>query len=58
MKVKLFDYEDEKDLQDAINAFVDEDVMQILDIKFQVACSMYSEEQVYCFSAMICYREK
>ena len=43
MKVKLFDYEDEKDLQDAINAFIDEDVMQILDIKFQVACSIYSE---------------
>lgn len=57
MKVKIFDYEDEKDLQEEINDFIDDDI-DIIDIKYQVACSIYSEEQVYCFSAMIIYKSK
>jgi len=54
MKVKLFDFEDEKDLESAINNFLDED-MDLIDIKYQVSSSIYSEEQIYCFSAMIIY---
>lgn len=57
MKVKIFDMEDEKDLESAINDFVD-DKIEIVDIKYQVAASIYSEEQIYCFSAMIVYFQK
>ena len=57
MKVKIFDYESEKDLEEEINGFIDEE-KEIIDIKFQVAFSIYSEEQIFCFSAMILYKEK
>ena len=32
--------------------------IEIVDIKFGVSCSMFSEEQIYCFSAMLLYRKK
>ena len=54
MKVKLFDFEVEEDLENAINEFIDDD-MEIIDIKYEVSSSMYSEEQIFCFSAMIIY---
>lgn len=57
MKVKVFDCEDEKDLEDEINDFLDDDI-EVIDIKYQVSSSIYSEEQIYCFSAMIVYFEK
>lgn len=57
MKVKIFDMEDEKDLESAINDFLDDD-MEVIDIKYQVSSSIYSEEQIYCFSAMIVYVNK
>jgi len=57
MKVKIFDFEDEKDLEDAVNAFLLDD-MDVIDIKYQVSSSIYSEEQIYCFSAMIIYSSK
>jgi len=57
MKVKIFDFEDEKDLEDAVNSFISED-MDLIDIKYQVSSSIYSEEQIYCFSAMIVYSNK
>lgn len=57
MKVKIFDEEDEKDLEDDINEFID-DTMEVVDIKYQVSVSIFSEEQVYCFSAMIIYTTK
>ncbi len=57
MRVKVFDFEDEKDLEDAINSFLDAD-MDLIDIKYQVSSSVYSEEQIYCFSAMIIYSSK
>lgn len=57
MKVKIFDFEDEKDLEKAINDFLD-DSMDILDIKYQVSTGIFSEEQIYCFSAMIVYYKK
>ncbi len=56
MKVKIFDLEDEKDLEKSINEFLEETDKEIIDIKYQVSCSIYSEEQVYCFSAMIVYQ--
>ena len=59
MKVKLFDESHEKDLEAAINKFLtEEENIDIIDIKFQTAISVFSEEQVYCFSAMILYSKK
>ena len=57
MKVKLFDMEDELDLEVAINDFLDNISGEVIDIKYQVSMGMFSEEQVYCFSAMIIYYE-
>ena len=57
MKVKLFDFEDEKDLEKAVNEFLD-DSIEVVDIKYQVSSSIFSEEQIYCFSAMIVYSKK
>ena len=57
MQVKLFDYESEEDLEDAINGFLD-DTIELIDIKYQVAIEVSGEEQIYCFSAMIIYIEK
>ena len=57
MKVKIFDFEDEKDLEKAINDFLD-DSMDVVDIKYQVSMGIFSEEQIYCFSAMIVYSKK
>lgn len=55
VKVKIFDFEDEKDLEDEINNFLSENTINVIDIKYQVAVSVFSEEQVFCFSAMIIY---
>lgn len=54
MKVKVFDCEHEKDLEVEINNFIDE--VEVIDIKFNVSTSMFGEEQIYCFSAMIIYK--
>ena len=55
MKVKIFDESHESDLESAINEFLEEH-NNIIDIKYQVSISMFSEEQIYCFSAMILYK--
>ena len=57
MKVKIFDYEDEIDLEEDINDFIDSNNIEVIDIKYQVSTSMFSEEQIFCFSAMIIYTE-
>ena len=56
MKVKIFDEDHEKDLEAAINEFISE--VEVIDIKYQVALSLFSEEQIYCFSAMVIYNSK
>ena len=55
MKVKIFDFEDEKDLEDELNEFLENLDREVIDIKYQVSVSIYSEEQIFCFSAMIVY---
>ncbi len=55
MKVKIFDESHEADLESDINSFLQEHD-NIIDIKYQVSVSIFSEEQVYCFSAMIVYK--
>ena len=57
MKVKVFDEMHEKDLEKSVNDFLDElDDEDIVDIKYEVLISMFAEEQIYCFSAMIVYK--
>lgn len=58
MKIKIFDESHEKDLEEDINTFLKENDPDIIDIKYSVSNSVYSEEQIYCFSALIMYREK
>ena len=54
MKVKVFDEECEKDLENSINDFLSKDI-DVIDIKYQVAIAINGEEQLYCFSAIIIY---
>lgn len=54
MKVKLFDEAHELDLEKAINEFLENDI-EVIDIKYQVAIGVFSEEQIYCYSAMVIY---
>ncbi|MEG2351052.1 MAG: sporulation protein Cse60 [Bacilli bacterium] len=57
MKVKVFDCDHEKDLEDSINEFLDGD-KEVIDIKYQVAISVVGEEQLYCFTAMVIYIDR
>lgn len=58
MKVKIFDYEDEIDLEEDINSFINDNDIEVIDIKYQVSSSIFGEEQLFCFSGMIIYIEK
>ena len=57
IKVKIFDYEDEIDLEEDINSFISSSNIEVIDIKYQVSVGVFSEEQIFCFSAMIIYIE-
>lgn len=60
IKVKIFDYEHEKDLEQAMNAFLQKlDESQLVNINYHVAALVdpIEETQVYCFSAMIIYKK-
>ena len=57
MKVRIIDEEHEEDLEDEINKFICDNDIEVIDIKLSSSCSVYSEEQIYCFTAMIIYRE-
>ena len=52
----MFDEMHEKDLENSVNDFLNEIGDSFIDIKYQVAISMFAEEQIYCFSAMILYK--
>ena len=58
MKVKIFDCEDEGDLEEDINNFISNSTIEVVDIKYQVGVGIFSEEQVFCFSGMVIYLEK
>lgn len=57
MKVKVIDEAHESDLENSVNAFLSSG-KEIVDIKFQVSTAIFSDEQIYCFSAMIIYIDK
>ncbi len=56
MKVKVFDESHEKDLETSINEFLENLEGEVIDIKYEVSIAMFSEEQIYCFSAMVIYK--
>lgn len=55
MQVKVFDENHEKDLEKSVNEFLKSCSGDIIDIKYQVSVALFSEEQIYCFSAMVIY---
>lgn len=57
MKVKVFDEEHEKDLEIEVNKFLNENDVDIIDIKLSSSCAIYGEEQLYCFTALIIYKD-
>lgn len=55
-KVKMFDESHEKLLEEKVNLFLASiNTKELVDIKYQVSIGIFSEEQIYCFSAMIVY---
>lgn len=58
MQVKIFDEESEKDLEVDINDFLNDEKYDIIDIKYTVSSSIFGEDQIYCFSALVWYNEK
>ena len=54
MQVKIFDLEDEEDLEKEVNNFLNNDI-DVIDIKYSVSSCVFSDEQIFCFSAMIIY---
>ena len=58
MKVKIFDESHERDLEFSINSFISNEDIEVIDIQFRTSVSIFSEEQIYCFSALILYKEK
>ena len=61
LKIKVFDCEDENELTDDINDFIKEinnHDKEIVDIKFSTSISVYEDEQIYCFSALVMYDDK
>jgi len=57
MKVKVFDESHEKDLEESINDFLTDNI-EVIDIKYSISISVFSEEQIFCFSALIMYKDK
>ena len=57
MKVKLFDESHEKDLEEEINKFLSANEVEVVDIKFSNAIGLFSDEQIYCFSALVMYKD-
>lgn len=56
LRVKIIDENHEKDLENGVNNFLESTEYEIVDIQFRSAVSIFSEEQTYCFSAMIIYK--
>lgn len=55
MLVKVFDESHEKDLESTINDFLMSNI-ELIDIKYSVAITAVGEDQIYCFTALILYR--
>ncbi len=61
LQVKLFDFEHEADLEEAVNDFLQTvQAESVVSVDFQVAVAdaQRHAETVFCFSAMVVYRSK
>ena len=56
MRVKLFDFEHELDLENAINDFLDNKDIELININYQVSHFYAGNEQLFSFSALILYK--
>ena len=57
MKVKLFDESHELDLEKSINKFINGKGIDIVDIKYACSISTCGEDQIYCFTALLMYKD-
>ena len=57
IKVKIFDENHEKDLEKKVNLFLCNSEIDVVDIQFRTAISIFGEDKIYCFSAMVVYRQ-
>jgi hypothetical protein len=61
LKIKVFDCEDERNLTDELNNFI-ENISKIdkevIDIKYSTSIAVEDEEQIYCYSALVMYDDK
>lgn len=58
LKVKIFDEAHEKDLETDINNFIRSIDAKIKNVEFRTAITMFGDEQIYCFSALILYEDE
>ncbi len=57
MKAKLFDFEHEKDLEEALNKFLTEHPkLELKSIQYQTSHFGINGEQIYSFSCLILYK--
>ncbi|MGM9985744.1 MAG: sporulation protein Cse60 [Bacillaceae bacterium] len=58
IKVRVFDEQHEEDLEEVVNNFLKKiHESDVVDIQYQVATTSAHNEQIYCFTAMIIYRD-
>lgn len=58
VKVKIFDEEHDKDLEEAVNEFLEDvAVDHLIDVKYQLSHFSDGPGQIYSYSAMIIYKE-
>jgi hypothetical protein len=58
VNVKIFDFEHELDLEEAINTFLLNKTLEIIDIKYQTSHFYAGNEQLFSFSVLILYKIK
>ena len=57
MKVKLFDFEHEQDLEEAMNKFFEEHPkLEVKSIAYDTSHFAFNGEQIYSFSCLILYK--
>lgn len=56
MKVKLFDFEHEKDLENEVNKFLSENKIEVKELLYQTSHFSHCGEQIYSFSCLIFYK--
>lgn len=56
MKVKIFDFEHELDLEEAVNLFLSDEV-ELVNIFYNTSHFFAGNEQVFSFSVLILYKD-